>query len=89
MAKKSMIAKDAKRQRMIGKYAAKRAELKAAGDLEGLQALPRNSSPTRWKNRSIETGRPRSYMRRFGMDRISFREHASKGEIPGVTKASW
>lgn len=89
MAKKSMIAKDAKRQRMIEKYAAKRAELKAAGDLEGLQKLPKNSSPTRWKNRSIETGRPRSYMRRFGMDRISFREHASKGEIPGVTKASW
>lgn len=89
MAKKSMIAKDAKRQRMIGKYAAKRAELKAAGDLEGLQKLPKNSSPTRWKNRSTETGRPRAYMRRFGMDRISFREHASKGEIPGVTKASW
>lgn len=89
MAKKSMIAKDAKRQRMIEQYAAKRAELKAAGDLEGLQKLPRNSSPTRWKNRSIESGRPRAYMRRFGMDRISFREHASKGEIPGVTKASW
>lgn len=89
MAKKSMIAKDAKRQRMIEQYAAKRAELKAAGDLEGLQKLPRNSSPTRWKNRSIESGRPRAYMRRFGMDRIAFREHASKGEIPGVTKASW
>ncbi len=89
MAKKSMIAKDAKRQRMIQKYAAKRAELKAAGDLEGLQKLPLNSSPTRWKNRSIESGRPRAYMRRFGMDRIAFREHASKGEIPGVTKASW
>lgn len=89
MAKKSMVAKDAKRQRMIGKYAAKRAELKAAGDLEGLQALPRNSSPTRWKNRSTESGRPRAYMRKFGMDRIAFREHASKGEIPGVTKASW
>ncbi len=89
MAKKSMVVKDAKRQRMIGKYAAKRAELKAAGDLEGLQKLPKNSSPSRWKNRSIETGRPRAYMRRFGMDRISFREHASKGEIPGVTKASW
>ena len=89
MAKKSMIAKDAKRQRMITKYAAKRAELKAAGDLEGLQKLPKNSSPTRWKNRSIESGRPRSYMRKFGMDRIAFREHASKGEIPGVTKASW
>ena len=89
MAKKSIVVKDAKRQRMIGKYAAKRAELKAAGDLEGLQKLPRNSSPTRWKNRSVESGRPRAYMRKFGMDRISFREHASKGEIPGVTKASW
>ncbi len=89
MAKKSMVVKDARRQRMIGQYAAKRAELKAAGDFEGLQALPRNSSPTRWKNRSTESGRPRAYMRRFGMDRIAFREHASKGEIPGVTKASW
>lgn len=89
MAKKSMIAKDAKRQRMILKYAAKRAELKRAGDTEGLQLLPKNSSPTRWKNRSIESGRPRGYMRRFGMDRIAFRDHASKGEIPGVTKASW
>lgn len=89
MAKKSMVVKDARRQRMIGKYAAKRAELKAAGDFEGLQKLPRNSSPTRWKNRSTESGRPRAYMRRFGMDRIAFREHASKGEIPGVTKASW
>lgn len=89
MAKKSIVVKDAKRQRMIGKYAAKRAELKAAGDLEGLQALPLNSSPTRWKNRSVESGRPRAYMRKFGMDRITFRERASKGEIPGVTKASW
>lgn len=89
MAKKSMIAKDAKRQRMILKYAEKRAELKAAGDLDGLQKLPRNSSPTRWKNRSTESGRPRGYMRRFGMDRLTFRERASKGEIPGVTKASW
>ena len=89
MAKKSIVVKDAKRQRMITKFAAKRAELKAAGDLEGLQKLPKNSSPTRWKNRSQETGRPRGYMRRFGMDRISFREHASKGEIPGITKASW
>ncbi len=89
MAKKSMVVKDAKRQRMIEKYAAKRAELKATGDLEGLQKLPNNSSPTRWKNRSTESGRPRAYMRRFGMDRIAFREHASKGEIPGITKASW
>ena len=89
MAKKSSIARDAKRQRMIIKYAAKRAELKAMGDREGLHKLPRNSSPTRWKNRCIETGRPRAYMRQFGLNRLSFREHASKGEIPGVTKASW
>ncbi len=89
MAKKSIVARDKKRQEMIKKYAAKRAELKAAGDFETLHKLPRNSSPTRWKNRCIETGRPRGYMRTFGMSRISFREHASKGEIPGVTKASW
>ncbi len=89
MAKKSMVVKDAKRKVMIAKYADKRAEMKATGDLEGLQMLPKNSSPSRSKNRSIETGRPRAYMRRFGMDRITFREHASKGEIPGVTKASW
>lgn len=89
MAKKSIVARDKKRQQMIQKYAAKRAELKAAGDFEGLHMLPRNSSPTRWKNRCEETGRPRGYMRTFGLSRISFREHASKGEIPGVTKASW
>ena len=89
MAKKSIIARDAKRIRMIEKYAAKRAELKAVGDLEGLHKLPRNSSPTRKTNRCSETGRPRAYMRTFGLSRISFREHASKGEIPGVTKASW
>jgi small subunit ribosomal protein S14 len=89
MAKKSALARDLKRQKMIKQYAAKRAELKAVGDAEGLHKLPRNSSPTRWKNRCEETGRPRGYMRTFGMSRISFREHASKGEIPGVTKASW
>jgi small subunit ribosomal protein S14 len=89
MAKKSMIARDLKRQKMIERYAAKRAELKSMNDREGLHKLPRNSSPTRWKNRCIETGRPRSYMRQFGLSRISFREHASKGEIPGVTKSSW
>jgi small subunit ribosomal protein S14 len=89
MAKKSIVARDLKRQKMIKQYAAKRAELKALGDLEGLAKLPRNSSPTRWKNRCIETGRPRGYMRQFGLSRISFREHASKGEIPGVTKSSW
>ena len=89
MAKKSIIARDAKRIKMINKYAVKRAELKAVGDLEGLYNLPRNSSPTRKTNRCSETGRPRAYMRTFGLSRISFREHASKGEIPGVTKASW
>lgn len=89
MARKSNIARDKKRQKMIKKYAAKRAELKAAGDYEGLAKLPPNSSPTRWKNRCVETGRPHAYMRRFGLSRISFREHASKGEIPGITKSSW
>ncbi len=89
MAKKSILARDLKRRKMIAQYAEKRAELKAAGDLDGLALLPRNSSPTRHKNRSLLTGRPRGYMRRFGLDRISFREKASKGEIPGVTKSSW
>lgn len=89
MAKKSIVARDLKRQKMIAKYAAKRAELKALGDQEGLHRLPRNSSPTRYKNRCQETGRPHGYMRTFGLSRIAFREHASKGEIPGVTKASW
>ena len=89
MAKKSMIARDLKRQKMIAKYAAKRAELKEMGDLDGLQALPRNSSPTRWKNRDSISGRPRGYMRRFGLSRINFREKAVKGEIPGITKSSW
>lgn len=89
MAKKSVIARDKKRDALIKKYAAKRAELKAAGDQEGLALLPRNSSPTRHKNRSPLSGRPRAYMRTFGLSRIEFREKASKGEIPGVTKASW
>lgn len=89
MAKKSIIARDLKRQKMIIKFAAKRAELKALGDQDGLHLLPRNSSPTRFKNRCTETGRPRAFMRQFGLSRLSFREHASKGEIPGVTKASW
>jgi len=89
MAKKSIVARDLKRQKMIQKYAAKRAQLKELGDQEGLAKLPRNSSPTRWKNLCIETGRPRGYMRQFGLSRISFREHASRGEIPGVTKSSW
>ncbi len=89
MAKKSSLARDKKRLRLIEKYAAQRAELKAAGDWEGLALLPRNSSPTRKTNRCAETGRSRGYMRQFGLSRIAFREHASKGEIPGVTKSSW
>lgn len=89
MAKKSMIARDKKRQKLIAKFAAKRAELKQMGDQEGLQKLPKNSSPSRTKNRDVISGRPRGYMRKFGLSRINFREKASKGEIPGVTKSSW
>ena len=89
MAKKSIVNRDAKRIKMIEKYAAKRKELKELGDLEGLANLPRNSSPTRRTNRCVETGRQRSYMRQFGLSRLSFREHAVKGEIPGITKSSW
>lgn len=89
MARKSSIARDIKRGEMHAKYAAKRAELKALGDFDALHLLPRNSSPTRLKNRCTETGRPRAYMRQFGLSRLSFRERANKGEIPGVTKSSW
>jgi small subunit ribosomal protein S14 len=89
MAKKSVLARDVKRAKMIAKYADKRAELKAAGDWEGLAMLPRNSSPSRAKNRCAETGRGRGYMRQFGLSRLAFREHAAKGEIPGVNKSSW
>ena len=89
MAKKSMIARDEKRIKLIAKYAAKRAELKELGDLEGLQKLPRNSSPARHKNRESLSGRPRGYMRQFGLSRLNLRKKASKGEIPGVTKSSW
>lgn len=89
MAKKSIIARDIKRQKLIKKYASRRAELRATGDLAGLAALPLNSSPTRWKNRDVISGRPRAYMRRFGVSRITFRELAAKGEIPGIVKSSW
>jgi small subunit ribosomal protein S14 len=89
MAKKSMIARDEKRKKMIQKYAVKRAELKELGDQDGLQKLPKNSSPTRWKNRDVLSGRPHGYMRKFGLNRINFRELASKGQIPGVKKSSW
>lgn len=89
MAKKSMIARDIKRQKMVKKYAAKRKALLEAGDREGLAALPRNASPTRWKNRCAVSGRPRAYMRKFGLSRIAFRDQASAGKIPGVRKSSW
>lgn len=74
---------------MVAKYAAKRAELKAAGDWEALQKLPRNASPVRLHNRCKLTGRPKGYMRQFGVSRINFREMANAGLIPGITKASW
>jgi small subunit ribosomal protein S14 len=89
MAKKSMIARDVKRKKMIQKYAVKRQELKEVGDQEGLAKLPLNSSPTRWKNRDQLDGRPRAYMRHFGLSRINFREKARNGQIPGITKSSW
>ncbi len=89
MAKKSSIARDAKRDKMRTKYENKRAELKKLGDLEGLYKLPRNSSPSRKTLRCVVTGRSRGYMRHFGVSRITFRELASKGEIPGITKSSW
>ncbi len=84
-----MKARQAKRDRMVAKYAAKRAALKAAGDYDALQALPRNASPVRLHNRCKISGRPKGYMRQFGISRINFREMASAGLIPGVRKASW
>lgn len=89
MAKTSIKARDAKRRRMVAKYAGKRQALKEAGDYEGLQKLPKNASPVRLKNRSFMSGRPRGYMRDFGIDRIEFRELAREGKIPGIRKASW
>jgi small subunit ribosomal protein S14 len=89
MAKKSTIAREAKRERMTRKYAAIRKELRAKGDYAALQKLPRNSSPTRLHNRCKLSGRPRGYMRKFGISRIAFRELALEGKIPGVIKASW
>jgi small subunit ribosomal protein S14 len=74
---------------MVAKFAEKRAALKAAGDYEGLDKLPRNASPVRLHNRCKLTGRPRGYMRKFGISRVTFREMAHAGKIPGVTKASW
>ena len=89
MARKSVIARERKREKLVAKYAKKRAELKAAGDYEGLDKLPRNSSPVRMHNRCRLTGRPKGYMRKFGISRVTFREMASEGKIPGITKSSW
>jgi small subunit ribosomal protein S14 len=89
MAKESMKARERKRERMVAKYAAKRAELKKAGEWEALQKLPANSSKVRLHNRCNLTGRPRGYMRQFGLSRVTFREMALAGKIPGVKKASW
>lgn len=89
MAKESMKAREVKRARMIARYAAKREQYIAEGNYDALQTLPRNSSPIRYHNRCKITGRPKGYMRQFGISRIQFREMASKGLIPGVKKASW
>jgi len=89
MAKESMKARERKRERLVAKYAKKRAELKAAGDYVGLQKLPKNASPVRLHNRCKITGRPKGYMRQFGVSRINFREMANNGLIPGIKKASW
>jgi small subunit ribosomal protein S14 len=89
MAKKSIEARQRKRVKIVAKYAEKRAALKAAGDYAGLDLLPKNASPVRLKNRCQLTGRPRGYMRHFGVSRIMFRDMALAGKIPGVKKASW
>jgi len=89
MAKKSIIAREKKRQRMVAKYAEKRKQLKAEGNWDELDKLPRNASPVRLHNRCLLTGRPKGYMRMFGISRVTFREMALAGKIPGVTKASW
>jgi small subunit ribosomal protein S14 len=89
MAKKSVEARQRKREAMNAKYAEKRAALKKAGDYAALDLLPKNASPVRLKNRCQLTGRPKGYMRHFGLSRVMFREMALQGKIPGVTKASW
>lgn len=89
MSKKSVIARQAKREKLVAIYAERRKALKEAGEWEKLQLLPRDSSPVRLKNRCRLTGRPKGYIRKFGVSRIKFRELALAGRIPGVTKASW
>ncbi len=89
MAKLSVKVRELKRQRLVARYAAKRAALKAKGDYEALDRLPKNASPVRLHNRCSATGRPKGYMRKFGVSRIIFRKWALEGKIPGITKASW
>ena len=89
MAKESMKAREVKRRKVVEKYAEKRKALKKAGDYEALQKLPKNASPVRLHNRCKLTGRPKGYMRQFGLSRVTFREMANQGLIPGVRKASW
>jgi small subunit ribosomal protein S14 len=89
MAKESMKAREVKRAKLVERYAEKRAKLKEEGDYIALSKLPRNSAPVRMHNRCRLTGRPKGYMRQFGVSRIQFREMASAGLIPGVKKASW
>jgi small subunit ribosomal protein S14 len=89
MAKESMKAREVKRAKLVAKYAKKRTQLKAEGKYEELQSLPKNASPVRLHNRCKITGRPKGYMRQFGISRIQFRELASHGLIPGIKKASW
>ncbi|TQR14699.1 30S ribosomal protein S14 [Psychrobacillus soli] len=89
MAKKSKVVKDKKQRELVIRYAELRKELKEKGDYAALGKLPKNSSPTRLKNRCEVTGRPRGYMRKFNMSRIAFRELAHKGQLPGVKKSSW
>ena len=89
MAKKSMVARQKKREKMVKKYAEKREQLKKEGRYDELDKLPKNSSPVRLRNRCSLTGRSRGYVRQFGISRIKFRELAHLGMIPGVKKASW
>jgi small subunit ribosomal protein S14 len=89
MAKESVKARERKREKLVAQYAERRAALKAAGDYAGLDKLPKNSSPVRLHNRCQISGRPRGYMRHFGICRVIFRDMALDGKIPGVTKASW
>lgn len=89
MARKAIIARERKRERLVAKYADLRAKLKKEGDWEALDKLPKNSSKVRLHNRCKLTGRPKGYMRKFGINRVTFRELALSGKIPGITKASW